>query len=221
MKEYLKKIARFFLRQRLRKKGILIDSGVAFNASTVFGGHNVVHTGSKVSDSEIGAYTFIGVNCSLNNVIIGKFCSLGANIKVIAATHPTRDFVSTSPVFYSTFGQCGTTFVNEQKFIEHLTVDSKRDIIIGNDVWIGDNVSIIGGVRIGDGAIIATGAVVTKDVPSYAIVGGVPAHIIRYRFTEDQIKILLEEKWWNKPTSWLVEKSAMFENVEQYINSIE
>ena len=69
---------------------------------------------------------------------------------------------------------------------------------IGNDVWIGLNATILDGVTIGDGAIVAAGAVVTKDVPPYAVVAGVPAKIIKYRFTESQIDFLLKFRWWEK-----------------------
>ena len=78
----------------------------------------------------------------------------------------------------------------------------KGDTIIGNDVWIGYNASIMPGIQIGDGAIIAANSVVTKNVDSYSIVGGNPATEIRKRFNEDQIKQLLELKWWN----WDIEK---------------
>ena len=85
---------------------------------------------------------------------------------------------------------------------------SKGDIVIGNDVWIGSDVHIMSNVNIGDGAVIATGAIVTKDVPPYAIVGGNPAKIIKYRFTKKQIKKLLKIKWWD----WSIWK--VYDNID-------
>ena len=87
---------------------------------------------------------------------------------------------------------------------------------IGNDVWIGEDVKIIGGVTIGDGAIVATGATVTKDVPPYAIVGGVPAKVIRYRFDMPTIDFLLKDKWWDKPVDWIKSYAQEFKHIDLY-----
>ena len=87
---------------------------------------------------------------------------------------------------------------------------------IGHDVWIGADVKIMDGVSIGNGAVVAAGAVVTKDVPPYARVGGVPAKIIKYRFTPDQIEFLQQFKWWNMPEDWIRENWQMFEDIEKF-----
>ena len=86
--------------------------------------------------------------------------------------------------------------------------DNKGDIVIGNDVWIGYGAVIFAGVTIGDGAIIGTRAVVTKDVPPYTIVGGVPAKPIRKRFSDDDIAALLKMKWWDWPVEQIKEHIA-------------
>ena len=88
-------------------------------------------------------------------------------------------------------------------------------------VWIGENVLLLAGVRVGDGAVIATGAIVTKDVPPYAMVGGVPAKVLRMRFAEDTVAKLLKLRWWDKPVSWIEEHSAYFQDVDGFIKIME
>ena len=215
LRESIVKLWRFFKRYSFRKKKVFIDTNVAFNHNTCFSNYCRIHKGSSINDSEIGAYSYVGCDCKLDNSIIGKFCSIGSCVKVLTATHPTNTFVSTSPVFHSTQKQCGITFVNENLFNQSLLVEG-RSVIIGNDVWIGGDVILIGGIKIGDGAIVAAGAVVTKDVPPYSIVGGVPAKIIRYRFTKDQCDFLIQDQWWNKPISWITENVDLFSDIVVY-----
>lgn len=123
---------------------------------------------------------------------IGKFCSIACGAKFLfnSANH-TLSSLSTYPfpLFFEEWGL-------EKKDVTNAW-NNKGDIIIGNDVWIGYEAVILAGVTIGDGAIIGTRAVVTKDVPPYTIVGGVPAKPIKKRFSEETISALLEIQWWN------------------------
>lgn len=193
--------------------------GVIFNHRTTFKGYNVIGKGSVITDSSIGLCSYIGINSKLPNTIVGSFCSIAENVKVVYYTHPSSGFVSTSPVFFSKRNQCGISFTDNQFFEETLLVDG-RYLIIGNDVWIGSDVIIKGGITIGDGAIIAMGAVVCSDVPPYAIVGGVPAKIIRYRFTNDEVSKLLETKWWTKDIEWIKKNHKSFINIQQFMNLV-
>lgn len=88
-------------------------------------------------------------------------------------------------------------------------------VTIGNDCWIGQRAILIGGITIGDGAVVMAGAVVTKDVPPYAMVGGVPAKIIKYRYDEETIDFLLKAQWWNRPIEWLKENHALLCDIER------
>lgn len=134
-----------------------------------------------------------------DKLIIGKFCSIACGAKFLfnSANH-TLASLSTYPfpLFFEEWGL-------DKKNVA-MSWDNKGDIIIGNDVWIGFEAVILAGVTIGDGAIIGTRAVVTKDVPPYTIVGGIPAKPIKKRFDEDVISDLLCVKWWN----WSNEKIA-------------
>lgn len=126
-----------------------------------------------------------------DKLVIGKFCSIACGAKFIftSANHTLKS-LSTYP-FPIFFEEWGFDSVNITE-----AWDKKGDIVIGNDVWIGYETVILSGVTVGDGAIIGTRAVVTKDVPPYTIVGGIPARCIRRRFDEETVTKLRELKWW-------------------------
>lgn len=170
-----------------------------------------IHAFGKIRNSMIGDYTYVSHGASVNNTKIGKFCSIGCSFKSGLGMHPI-DFVSTSPVFYSNNNALGFSFVNDNFYKEY------SNICIGNDVWIGADVMILDGVQIGDGAIVAAKSLVNKDVPPFAIVGGVPAKVLRYRFDEKTIKELLRLKWWNFPIEKLSLIAKEFTDVENFSN---
>lgn len=138
----------------------------------------------------IGDYSFIGANAVIgpNRVIIGRYSSVGPDVLVGSNIHPLST-PSTSSVFYSPLWGAKS---------DGRSSHNNQSVSIGNDVWIGTRAMIMPGVKVSDGAVVAAGAIVTKDVPPYAIVGGVPARIIRYRFSSDLIDELLCSCWWEK-----------------------
>lgn len=158
----------------------------------------------------LGYGSFIGENSNLQGVV-GRFTSIAPFVDWNPGAHPYQSpYVSTCPMFFSTHKQTGTTFANRQCFVEY-----KGGVTIGNDCWIGQHVFLVGGVTIGDGAVVLAGAVVTKDVPPYAIVGGVPAKIIRYRYDEATIKWLLEIKWWNNDIKWFEDNWKLLNDIDK------
>lgn len=156
------------------------------------------------SHTKIGTFSLIGCDSK-----IGKYCSLAPNVVVTPGQHP-KYFLSTNTDMYPMYKDVNIERYKGQiyfgcKRIKNAKVNflAKQATIIGNDVWIGQNAVVMDNVKVGDGAIIGSGSVVTHDVPPYAIAAGVPAKIIKYRFSEDIIKKLLKLKWWNMPTSLL------------------
>ena len=144
----------------------------------------------KVVNSQIGKYTYIGSGSEIIDADLGKFSSIARNCKIGLATHTLKN-ISTSPIF--TEEKNGTGYSWSKTTIKQESAKVK----IGNDVWIGSGAIVLGGVNIGNGAVIAAGAVVTKDVPEYAISGGVPAKVIKYRFDSEIIYRLRKLNWWD------------------------
>ncbi|MFC5775031.1 CatB-related O-acetyltransferase [Ectobacillus antri] len=181
------------------------------SSSSVISENVAIKRFCKVRNTSIGNYTYLANNVSLINASIGKFCSIGPYVKIGLGKHPTDRF-STSPIFYSPSNSFNVSIVKDTTFVEF------EKIIIGNDVWIGANAIILDGVNIGNGAIVAAGAVVTKDVPDFAIVAGVPARIIRFRFDEETREFVGKSRWWDKDIEHLMKFKEDYTDLRKFLS---
>lgn len=178
------------IHNRIRFKGVIIDRGSCFNAETTIGFGSHIFRNCILNSVKIGSYSYINRNCLIQNTTIGRYCSIANDVMIGLGAHPLENF-SSSPLFYRKSNPLGIDLIDQDtEFIEY------KQIKIGHDVWIGAKATVMDGVSIGNGVVIAAGALVNKDVPDYAIVGGVPAKVIKYRFDEEKQKRLLESKWW-------------------------
>ena len=215
MRRFLKYLITLFYRIANLGKSRISSSAIVLRGCS-FEGHNSVGNNTYLSGTSLGYGSFVGFGCEFSNCKIGRYCSLGSNIRVVSATHPLSGFISTHPAFFS--DTYWFHYVKESKFKEHLTNEDGYECTIGNDVWIGDNVLILGGCKIGDGAVIGMGSIVCHDVPPYTIVAGIPAKEIRKRFSGETIESLKRIEWWNKPIKWIEANAEEFSNVELFVN---
>lgn len=186
----------------LRPNCTLVNSDIQENS--------FVGPSCEIYDSTLGRHTYAAADVELRKVAIGSFCSIGPGVIVGMGKHP-MNLVSTHPAFYSK-NKGYETFADKNYFEEY---DSTE---IGHDVWIGTRALIPGGVKIGTGAVIAAGSVVTKDVESYAIMGGVPAKILRYRFPDETRDKLLKSEWWNGKSDDFRRNWKQFNDIDSFLS---
>lgn len=180
---------------------------------TTFEGFNVIFKDVVISSSSLGAHTYVQKKSTIFNAQIGRFCSIASQVSIAPGIHKT-DGVSSHTSFY----QKNTPLLKVYSTEDSFRTFSK--VVIGNDVWIGERAIIMDGVNIGHGAIVAAGAVVTKDVVPYAIVGGVPAKLIKFRFSDKVIEDLLKSEWWNFSDKWFHKHFKKMQNVSAFLKQI-
>lgn len=165
---------------------------------------------------EIGKYTYGGCyeidGRIARNTKIGSFCSIADGVRIGGMNHPTH-FVSTHPFLYLK----NRGFVCENN--DEIFNKGNKAVIIEDDVWIGQNAVILPGIKIGKGAVIGAGAIVTKDIEPYSIAVGVPAKVIKKRFSDDQIKKLKDIDWANWGDDEIKNRLNDFYNVNHFVNS--
>lgn len=167
-------------------------------------------------DVSAGAYFAMNEDCYVARTTVGRFCTFGARTAINPFGHPI-DWLSIHEFQYH---PDAFNWMPEWQEVDRLPRSSLfKYVEIGNDVWSGHNVTVMGDVKVGDGAILAAGAVVTHDVPPYAIVGGVPAEIIKYRFSEKIIERLLAVRWWDFPLRRL--GGLPFNDIERCLERLE
>ena len=165
----------------------------------------------KHNNIKVGRYTYGYEHLSSKWLVsIGAFCSIASGHTIVPNDH-RLDWVTTSPI--ASLKEFSFT---KEDYMKDYCTDAQRKIVIGNDVWIGANCTIFEGVTIGDGAVIAAGSIVRKDVPPYAVIGGVDK-IIKYRFSNETIEKLLKIKWWNWEDEKIRENIKLLQETDKFV----
>lgn len=198
MRVFIKKVLNYFLHAADHRDKVCVSGFSRGLQNVTFEGKNAVPDRCNFSGTiSLGYATTLGYNNFLHgDISIGKYCQLGADVAIHSTNHP---------VTYM------STYINQNLFKGELKqLKEVKKITIGHDVWIGHNAIIVGDVNIGNGAIIASGSVVTKDIPPYSIVGGVPAKIIKKRFSDAVIKEIEALAWWDMDSLTLEKHKHLF-----------
>lgn len=171
-------------RLRCSEKGVRVSSGTMLSRVTCGPYVNIAHDAELV-DVVLGKRTSVGRYTKIREASIGPYCSISWDVTIGAVAHPMDRLSSHAFAYRSQFG-----------IVEHDESLGSERVTIGSDVWIGCGAVLMPGVTVGDGAVIGAGAVVTKDVEPYAVVSGVPARLMRYRFGRETVDALESLRWW-------------------------
>lgn len=171
------------LREMCVRRNVRIGKRVFLSGKVRMLGNNLVNDDCRLIDCELGAYSYVSPQSVIVSARIGNYCSIGPGVKIGLGLHPF-DRISTSPFFYN------------EKIFGKKRAEDFNEVELGHDVWVGANALIMGGVKVGVGAVVGAGAVVTKDVPAFAIVLGVPARVVKYRFDEITMNRVFSSQWW-------------------------
>lgn len=206
-----------------RKMGWKVGEKIDFSPKAIIEKYSTIKASSSIP-YRFGSFSYCRSALTPYSVV-GRYCSIAGNVKIMGDPHPT-DRITTSPITYHAGLPGFKNYLRDHEIKDYKTKPFSKDdqiVVIGHDVWIGDDVLIARGVTIGHGAVIATRAVVTEDVPPYAIVGGVQARIIRYRFSEEIIAALLDLKPWRlKPEALIsLDVSSLSKLLETFPKKID
>jgi acetyltransferase-like isoleucine patch superfamily enzyme len=174
----------------------------------------------KLVGCQVGRGSYISGDCRLSAVRFGRFCSVGAQLHVADGRHPTRDWASSHPAFFSTRAQAGFTFADTDIYEELRRLRGNWALDVGHDVWFGDRVTALAGLSIGTGAVVGTGSVVTHDVEAYTIVAGVPAREVGRRCSKAEAGELLQTAWWERDAQWLRSHWREFRTVGSLLQAL-
>ena len=214
----IKKYIKYIINKIKWSKQCLFDFTVEIDSCSKFEGMSQIHSKTFFKGT-LGYGSYIGSHSSLS-ADIGRFTSIAPYVRCNWGLHPyTYPFATTSPSFYSlnpSHSQNGNTFATLQKFNEFAYYDNNRKIAvkIGSDCWIGEGAFLVGGIKLGNGVVVLAHAVVTKDIPDYAIVSGIPAKIIGYRYDNETIQFLQKTEWWTNSEDWFKKHWTLLTNID-------
>lgn len=204
-----------YLRTKARYPHTKFARGVNADNACSFEEGVVVHENTVLSHVRVGAYSYVANDSIVWHCKLGRFCSIGPEVRIGLGIHPARGVISTYPGFYSGGSSVPVKFHLDRSVIEH------RTVTVGNDVWIGARAMLLDGVSIGDGAVVAAGSIVTRDVAPYCVVAGSPARVVRTRFTEEQVRRLVAFAWWDRGLEFCTRHAALFATPEKFFEMVE